>query len=426
MNKEDALDAELDCYIVGGAVRDALLDLPVSDRDWVVVGSTPEQMLALGFRPVGKDFPVFLHPHTQEEYALARTERKSGRGYTGFVCDASPTVTLEEDLSRRDLSINAMARDRRGKLIDPFNGLADLKAGIFRHVSSAFAEDPLRILRLARFAARFTDFSTAPETRLLMQQMVSKGEVDHLVAERMWQEFSRGLMEAQPARMIRELRSCGALARILPEVDRLFGIPQPAVHHPEIDTGEHVLLVIDHAAAAGYSLEVRWACLLHDLGKGDTPAELLPHHHGHEQLSAVRAREVSLRLKAPAACRELAELVAREHLILARHDELKPQTVVKVLERCDAIRRPQRFEQALQACACDYHGRGGPSRPPWAAAPKWLAALAAIRAVDAGAIAANCAERGQIPAAVHAARVAAVRAMPRTLALSSSTGAAPV
>ena len=421
MSAEDPLNANLDCYIVGGAVRDALLKLPVSDRDWVVVGSTPAQMQALGFRAVGKDFPVFLHPHTQEEYALARTERKSGRGYTGFVCDASPTVTREEDLSRRDLSINAIARDRHGKLIDPFNGLADLQAGVFRHVSPAFAEDPLRILRLARFAARFTHFVTAPQTLLLMQQMVSEGEVDHLVAERVWQELARGLMEAQPARMIRELRSCGALARILPELDRLFGIPQPAAHHPEIDTGEHVLLVIDYAAAAGYSLEVRWACLLHDLGKGDTPAELLPRHHGHEQQSAVRAREVSLRLKAPVACRELAELVAREHLILARYDELKPQTVVKVLERCDAIRRPQRFEQALQACACDHHGRGGPARAPWTAAGKWLAALAAVRAVDAGAIAAGCAERSQIPAAVHAARVAAVR----RLTPSSAAGTAP-
>lgn len=421
MSAEDPLNANLDCYIVGGAVRDALLKLPVSDRDWVVVGSTPAQMQALGFRAVGKDFPVFLHPHTQEEYALARTERKSGRGYTGFVCDASPTVTLEEDLSRRDLSINAIARDRHGRLIDPFNGLTDLQAGVFRHVSPAFAEDPLRILRLARFAARFTHFVTAPQTLLLMQQMVSEGEVDHLVAERVWQELARGLMEAQPARMIRELRSCGALARILPELDRLFGIPQPAAHHPEIDTGEHVLLVIDYAAAAGYSLEVRWACLLHDLGKGDTPAELLPRHHGHEQQSAVRAREVSLRLKAPVACRELAELVAREHLILARYDELKPQTVVKVLERCDAIRRPQRFEQALQACACDHHGRGGPARAPWTAAGKWLAALAAVRAVDAGAIAAGCAERSQIPAAVHAARVAAVR----RLTPSSAAGTAP-
>lgn len=421
MSAEDPLNANLDCYIVGGAVRDALLKLPVSDRDWVVVGSTPAQMQALGFRAVGKDFPVFLHPHTQEEYALARTERKSGRGYTGFVCDASPTVTLEEDLSRRDLSINAIARDRHGKLIDPFNGLADLQAGVFRHVSPAFAEDPLRILRLARFAARFTHFVTAPQTLLLMQQMVSAGEVDHLVAERVWQELARGLMEAQPARMIRELRSCGALARILPELDRLFGIPQPAAHHPEIDTGEHVLLVIDYAAAAGYSLEVRWACLLHDLGKGDTPAELLPRHHGHEQQSAVRAREVSLRLKAPVACRELAELVAREHLILARYDELKPQTVVKVLERCDAIRRPQRFEQALQACACDHHGRGGPARAPWTAAGKWLDALAAVRAVDAGAIASGCAERSQIPAAVHAARVAAVRRLPP----SSAAGTAP-
>lgn len=409
----DPINAALDCYIVGGAVRDALLGLPVSDRDWVVVGSTPEQMLALGFRPVGKDFPVFLHPHSQEEYALARTERKSGRGYTGFICDASPAVTLEEDLSRRDLSINAIARDRDGRLIDPFNGVGDLQAGIFRHVSPAFSEDPVRILRLARFAARFTDFEVAPATLALMQQMVSAGEVDHLVAERVWQELARGLLEARPSRLIRLLRSCGALARILPELDRLFGIPQPAAHHPEIDSGEHVLLTIDHAASAGYGLEVRWACLLHDLGKADTAAELLPRHHGHELHSARRARAVSLRLKAPAACRELAELVAREHLILGRVDELKPQTMVKLIERCDAVRRPQRFELALQACASDYHGRGGPPRPPWAPARRWLDALAAVRSINAGAIAAGCADRARIPDAIHAARVAAVRSLAR-------------
>ncbi|HNQ76269.1 MAG TPA: multifunctional CCA addition/repair protein, partial [Pseudothauera hydrothermalis] len=253
------------CYLVGGAVRDALLGLPVKDRDWVVVGATPEQMLAQGFRPVGKDFPVFLHPETQEEYALARTERKTGRGYTGFAFHAAPEVTLEDDLARRDLTINAMARDQEGRLIDPFGGQRDLAARRLRHVGPAFAEDPVRILRVARFAARFADFSVASETMALMRTMVDDGEVDYLVAERVWQELARGLMEAAPSRMIRVLRDCGALARILPELDRLFGVPQPPQYHPEIDTGEHVLQVIDCAAATAQPLAVRWACLLHDL-----------------------------------------------------------------------------------------------------------------------------------------------------------------
>ncbi len=401
-------------YVVGGAVRDALLGLPVKDRDWVVVGSTPEAMLAQGFRPVGKDFPVFLHPETSEEYALARTERKSGRGYTGFVCHAAPDVTLEEDLARRDLTINAIARDEAGRLIDPYGGIADLEARIFRHVSPAFAEDPLRILRVARFAARFTDFTLAPETLALMRDMSASGELDHLVAERVWQELARGLMEHRPSRMIRTLRDCDALSRILPELDRLFGVPQPVRYHPEIDTGEHVLMVIDRAAATGQPLAVRWACLLHDLGKGDTPEADLPHHYGHEGASAVRARQVSERLKAPAGCRDLAELVAREHGILGQAAVLRPTTMVKVLERCDALRRPQRFLLMLEAAACDHHGRGAtpPAQAePWPPAARWRAARDAARGVDAGAIARACAEKTQIPGAVHAARVAAVRAL---------------
>ena len=401
----------MQCYVVGGAVRDALLGLPVKDRDWVVVGSTAADMLAQGFRAVGKDFPVFLHPHTQEEYALARTERKSGSGYTGFACFAAPEVTLEDDLLRRDLTINAIARDEDGRLIDPHGGVADIAARVFRHVSPAFAEDPLRILRVARFAARFTDFSVAPETLALMQDMVAAGEVDHLVAERVWQEFARGLMEAQPSRMIRVLRDCGALTHLLPELERLFGVPQPALHHPEIDTGEHVLMVIDHAAATAQPLSVRWACLLHDLGKGDTPADILPHHYGHELASARRAREVSMRLKAPAECRELAEMVAREHDVFGKAAELRPETMVKVMERCDALRRPQRFVLALDATACDYHGRGGASRPAWGPYQLWLRALDALRSVDAGAIALACTDKAKIPQAVHAARVAAVRAL---------------
>jgi tRNA nucleotidyltransferase (CCA-adding enzyme) len=400
----------MQAYVVGGAVRDALLGLPVKDRDWVVVGSTPEEMLARGFRPVGRDFPVFLHPHTSEEYALARTERKSGRGYTGFVCHASPEVTLEEDLLRRDLTINAIARTEDGTLIDPYGGQRDLAARLFRHVSPAFAEDPLRILRVARFAARFTDFTVAPETLALMQQMVGAGEVDHLVAERVWQEFARGLMEARPARMIRVLRDCGALAVILPELDRLFGIPQPEKYHPEIDTGEHVLMVVDAAAASAQPLAVRWACLLHDLGKGDTPAHVLPHHYGHEAASARRARAVSERLKAPTDCRDLAEMVAREHGILARAEALRPETMVKLIERCDGLRRPERFELMLQAAACDHAGRGGQTHGDWRPLSHWRAALAAVRAIDAATIARSCSDKKHIPDALHAARVAAVKA----------------
>ncbi len=415
----------MQAFIVGGAVRDALLGLPVKDRDWVVVGSTPEAMLAQGFRPVGKDFPVFLHPETNEEYALARTERKSGNGYTGFVCYAAPEVTLEEDLARRDLTINAIARSEDGTLIDPYGGVKDLEARVFRHVSPAFAEDPLRILRVARFAARLPDFHLAPETLALMRQMVDAGEVDHLVAERVWQELARGLMEAQPSRMLRTLRECGALAHILPELERLFGVPQPAGHHPEIDTGAHVLMVIDHAAASAQPLAVRWACLLHDLGKADTPAAILPHHYGHEAASARHAREVSERLKAPTECRDLAVMVAREHGILGQAAILRPETMVKVLERCDALRRPARFELMLEAAACDHHGRGGrdhgsaAGHHAWPPLALWRAAMAAVRGVDAGAIARRCADKAQIPHAVHAARVAAVRA----LALRAAAGA---
>lgn len=398
-------------YVVGGAVRDALLGLPVKDRDWVVIGATPEEMLARGFRPVGKDFPVFLHPQTQEEYALARTERKTGRGYAGFAFHTAPDVTLEEDLARRDLTINAIARDEDGSLVDPYGGVADLTARVFRHVSPAFAEDPVRILRLARFAARFADFGLAPETLALMRDMVACGEVDHLVPERVWQEIARGLMEDRPSRMIRSLRDCGALARLLPELDRLFGVPQPEKHHPEIDTGEHILMVIDHAATTGQPLAVRWAALLHDLGKGETPADILPHHYGHEARSAELARTVSERLKAPVDCRDLAVMVAREHGVLAQAAILRPETMVKLLERCDALRRPERFLQMLDATACDYRGRGGERPAEWAAAPLWRAAMDAVRAVDAGAIARACKDKAQIPQQVHAARVTAVRAL---------------
>ena len=403
-------------YCVGGAIRDELLGLPVKDRDWVVVGATPEALLAQGYRPVGKDFPVFLHPLTHEEYALARTERKTAPGYAGFVFHTDPAVTLEEDLARRDLTINAMARGEDGVLRDPYGGQADLQARIFRHVSPAFAEDPVRILRMARFAARFADFRVAPETLQLMQAMVTAGEVDALVPERVWQELARGLMEARPSRMIKVLRDCGALARILPELDRLFGIPQPARYHPEIDTGAHQLLVLDEAAATGQPLAVRLACLFHDLGKGLTPAHILPHHYGHEAASETLARDVCDRLKCPADCRDLAVMTAREHGIVHQALQLRPETVVKLIERCDGLRRPARFEAMLAACACDHRGRGGDAaRRAYPQEACLLAALSAVRQVDAGAIARSLEDKSRIPAVVHQARVAAVRALSASL-----------
>ncbi|MDP2029281.1 MAG: multifunctional CCA addition/repair protein [Thiobacillus sp.] len=396
-------------YIVGGAVRDRLLGLPVADRDYVVVGATPEQMVALGYQPVGKDFPVFLHPGTHAEYALARTERKSGKGYKGFTVHASPDVTLEEDLSRRDLTINAIAEDEAGGLIDPYGGQRDLAAKLFRHVSAAFAEDPVRILRVARFAARFTEFAMAAETNALMRQMVANGEVDALVPERVWQEIARGLLEAQPSRMFQVLRDCGALARLFPEIDCLFGVPQPPEHHPEIDTGVHVMLVLDWAARQGFSLAVRFAALTHDLGKGVTPPELWPKHHGHEAKSVALVRALCERIRVPADCRELAIAVARDHGNVHRALELRAATVVELLERVDAFRRPQRFAEFLQACECDFRGRTGYEMRDYPA-PAYLAqALAAARAVDAGAVA-NSVAPDKIRDAVFRARVAAVDA----------------
>jgi len=396
-------------FVVGGAVRDELLGLPVADRDYVVVGATPEEMTAQGFIPVGQDFPVFLHPQTREEYALARTERKSGRGYKGFTVYASPEVTLEEDLHRRDLTINAMARDETGALIDPYGGLSDLKAKIFRHVSEAFSEDPVRILRVARFAARFSDFGIAPETMMLMRQIVESGEADALVPERVWQELSRGLMERQPSRMFMVLRECGALAKLLPEVDALFGVPQPPEHHPEIDTGVHVMLVVDWAARQGFSLPVRFAALTHDLGKGATPPELWPRHIGHEAKSVERLRTLCARMRVPADCRDLAIAVAREHGIVHRAVELRPGTVVELLERVDAFRRPERFEEFLQACECDFRGRPGYEEKIFPAPDYLKQALRAAQSVDAGAVAKGV-EPARIKEAVFRARVAAVAA----------------
>ncbi|WP_313706077.1 multifunctional CCA tRNA nucleotidyl transferase/2'3'-cyclic phosphodiesterase/2'nucleotidase/phosphatase [Massilia sp.] len=366
-------------YVVGGAVRDALLGLPVQDRDHVVVGATPDQMVAAGFRPVGKDFPVFLHPETQEEYALARTERKTAPGYHGFVFHTAPDVTLEDDLVRRDLTINAMARADDGSIVDPYGGKRDLEARLFRHVSSAFAEDPVRILRVARFAARFADFRVAEDTNALMRSMVEAGEVDALVPERVWQELSRGLMERRPSRMFAVLRDCGALARIMPELDALWGMPQP--RRPEVDNGVRIMEVIDHAAELDRTLAVRCAVLMRDLGGADAVAGLCK------------------RLKVPNDCRDLALITAREHSHVEAAAKLDAAALVALFGRCDAFRKPERFAEMLLAAACH-----APVPQAWL-----LAALEVARGVDAGAVAASCAgDKARIPDAVLAARVAAV------------------
>jgi tRNA nucleotidyltransferase (CCA-adding enzyme) len=375
-------------YLVGGSVRDEILGLPVTDHDYVVVGSSPDEMIRLGYRPVGKDFPVFLHPESQEQYALARTERKVSRGYKGFEVYASPEVTLQEDLARRDLTINSIAKDQDGNIIDPFDGVADLEAGLLRHISPAFTEDPVRVLRTARFAARF-GFRIAPETLALMSEMVHNGEVDALVPERMWQEFARGLMERKPSRMFYALRECSALTRIMPEVNTLFGVPQPAQYHPEIDTGVHVMMVIDHAASKNYSLPVRFAALTHDLGKGTTPPTEWPRHIGHEVRSVQLLRDLCERIRVPNEVRDLALLVARYHGDVHRAIELRPTTIAGMLQAVDAYRKPERFEEFLQACACDFHGRPGYAEKPYLQA-EWLReAFSAARSVDAGAIAAE-------------------------------------
>ena len=396
-------------YLVGGAVRDELLGLAVKDKDYVVVGTTPQAMLDAGYRPVGKDFPVFLHPKTHDEYALARTERKTGAGYKGFAVHASPEVTLEQDLARRDLTINAIAKDADGKLIDPFNGVADITSKTLRHVSDAFAEDPVRILRIARFAARFTDFTIAPETLTLMRQMVSAGEVDALVSERVWQELSKGLMETKPSRMFEVLRSCGALAKILPELDRLWGVPQPPQYHPEIDTGVHVMMVIDYAAAQNFSLAVRFAALVHDLGKGTTPQEILPRHIGHEIRSVALLKEVSKRLRVPNDCTELAQIVAKFHGKLHQVSHMRPSTLLEFLIELDAIRQPERFHEFLKACECDSRGRLGLENCALPDKSLMLIALQAAQGVDAGAVAKKFTEPEKIKAAVFEARLEAVK-----------------
>jgi tRNA nucleotidyltransferase (CCA-adding enzyme) len=404
----------MNIWMVGGAVRDGLLGWPVTDRDWVVTGQTPDAMLAAGYTPVGKDFPVFLHPDTKDEVALARTERKTAPGYHGFSFSADPSVTLEDDLSRRDLTINAMAQDAQGVITDPYGGQRDLALKLLRHVSPAFAEDPVRILRLARFAARFNDFTVATETTALMRQMVDDGEVDALVSERVWQELSRGLMEVQPSRMFEVLRSCGALAKLLPEVDRLWGVPQRADYHPEIDTGVHLMMVLDMSARLNAPLTVRFACLGHDLGKGTTPADVLPRHLGHEERSVQLVAAMSERLRVPTDCRSLAEVVAREHGNIHRSASFGAAALVRLLERCDALRRPQRWDEVLMACECDARGRLGLGEAPYAQRPRLNQVRVWANDIDSAKVAEQAALRGlkgpAIGDAVHAARVAAVQA----------------
>jgi tRNA nucleotidyltransferase (CCA-adding enzyme) len=397
-------------YCVGGAVRDRLLGLTVQDQDWVVVGSSPEAMVEQGFQPVGKDFPVFLHPQTHEEYALARTERKTARGYQGFAVYAAPDVTLDQDLLRRDFTINAIAQDIDGKLIDPHHGIADLRAGILRHVSPAFSEDPVRILRAARFAARF-GFTIAPDTLQLMRDMVNNGEVDALVAERVWQELARGLMEKKPSRFFETLRSCGALAKIIPEVDALFGVPQPEKYHPEIDCGVHTMLVIDDAALHDYVLEVRFAALTHDLGKATTPENILPRHIGHELRSVEGVEKLAQRLRVSGECRDLALLAARYHGDIHRAKELRAETVIKLFQSTDAWRRPERFAQLLQVCAADARGRTGHEQDAYPQMDYLMRLLAVARAVDAGELARQCSDASAIPATVQLARVKAIEGL---------------
>ena len=423
-------------YLVGGAVRDALLKLPVHDRDWVVVGATPEEMVNQGFVPVGKDFPVFIHPQTGEEYALARTERKSALGYRGFVVYAATDVSLEQDLARRDLTINSIAvcADSpwaRGRFdlepdafIDPYDGRGDIQRKVLRHVTEAFREDPVRILRVARLAARFPDFSVAPETRRLMQDMVEGGEVDALVSERVWQELARGLMTRQPSRMFDVLRACEALQKLLPEVARLWGVPQVAEHHPEIDAGVHLMMVLDMSARLDAPLTVRFACLCHDLGKGTTPAEILPRHIGHEARSAQLLKDVCERLRVPNDCRELADIVAREHGNIHRSAQLGAAALVRLLERCDAFRKPSRFDEALLACECDARGRLGHEKAAYPQRQRLRQALHVAQTVNTSEVAGSAQAAGadgrQIGEKVHGARIAAVAAwivadMPTTL-----------
>lgn len=398
-------------FKVGGAVRDYLLQRPVTDVDWVVVGASAEQMLAKGFKPVGSDFPVFLHPTTQEEYALARTERKTGHGYGGFTFHAAPDVSLEQDLSRRDLTINAMAQAADGTIIDPFNGQQDLAQRVLRHVSAAFTEDPLRVLRVARFAARYAElgFQVAPETLHLMQQLAESGELNHLTAERVWQETRRALMEPRPDVYLQVLRDCGALKVLLPEVEQLFGVPQRAEFHPEVDTGLHTLLVLQQCARFAQPLIVRWACLLHDLGKGLTPADILPRHLGHESRGLALIKQVNQRLKVPSEIAQMALLVSEYHTHCHRALELRPQTLLKLLQAFDVYRRPERLAQFVAACEMDARGRYTFEDRAYPQAQYLLAAAQAVKAVSPQALLTQGYQGAALGEALQAARLAALK-----------------
>jgi tRNA nucleotidyltransferase (CCA-adding enzyme) len=411
-------------YLVGGAVRDDLLGLPVKERDWVVVGATPGDLLARDFRPVGKDFPVFLHPQTREEYALARTERKTAPGYRGFHVHAEPTVTLEDDLRRRDLTINAMARDADGRLIDPYQGRRDLEGRWLRHVSPAFAEDPVRILRLARFSARYAPlgFRVAPETLALMRAMVASGEVDSLVPERVWAETVRALGEARPEQFVATLRDCGALERVFPEIDRLFGVPQPAAHHPEIDTGVHTLMALAQAVRLNADPVTRFAVLVHDLGKGETPPEEWPRHVGHEQRGAERIRALCQRLRVPNMFRELGVLTARYHTYCHRARELRPKTLLKTLQGLDALRKPQRFAQFLLACEADARGRLGLEDRPYPQAALLATVHRAAARVEARPLVAQGLTGLALADALQRERLAAIDEARRAFAVAAGDG----
>ena len=398
----------METYLVGGCVRDKLLGLPVNDRDWVVVCATVDDMLAQGFRPVGKDFPVFLHPQTQEEYALARTERKSGRGYQGFTVYAAPDVSLEQDLARRDLTINAMAESADGQLIDPFHGQNDLQQGLLRHVSPAFVEDPVRVLRIARFAARFR-FCIAEETQQLIRHMVKSGELDYLVPERIWQELYKALQEAQPSRFFTCLRDSGALAVLFPEIDRLFGVPQEAKWHPEVDTGVHVMLVLDQAARLSDDVAVRFAALCHDLGKGLTPAHILPRHTGHEATGIELTQQLCQRLRVPNAIASLAKAVAAYHTDVHLLRELPAERVLTVLEGLDSFRRPERFQQFLLAGEADFRGRPGYEDQPYPETALFEQCFAAANAVKAQTFIEAGLKGKAIADAIRQARLTAVQ-----------------
>lgn len=394
-------------YLVGGAVRDKLLGYPFHERDWVVVGSSPEAMIAQGFRPVGKDFPVFLHPVSNEEYALARTERKTAPGYSGFTFHTASDITLEEDLKRRDLTINAIAEDEHGNLCDPFNGQADIKNKILRHVSDSFSEDPVRILRVARFAARYAHlgFTVAPETLALMRTMVDQGEVNHLVSERIWRELERALREKSPQVFIETLRQCGALKIIVPEVDALFGVPQSPQHHPEIDCAVHTLMALQQARLATDDSEVLFATLVHDLGKATTAADLLPRHIGHEARSLPLIEQLCDRLAVPKRHRELGIAVARDHTHCHRAFELKAATLLALIERLDGFRRPEKVEKFLQCCTADARGRKGFTDAPYPQADYIREALQQCTAVKAKDLLAEGVSGKALGDAIHSQRL---------------------